>query len=238
MNFFRRTDLTSDVLELLGRYDHTVRRFVGADYPYPVRMRDWELARILESIRSVPMGSSLLDTGSFNTYLALALSATGYQATASDLLWKRLLKSAERRLGLAPAKVQETPYFVWRSVYRKAGVPVRNLNLTRLACPDAAFDCIVCLSVIEHVPDVERSLSEMYRVLAPGGRLLVTTDCTPEPSAYRNGVRYFSVGELDRLFTPFPVTSARNQPDFAPENWCYNLGRPIVTAFAEITKPR
>jgi SAM-dependent methyltransferase len=238
MNFFRRTDLTSDVFELLARYDETVRRFVGPDYPYPVRMRDWELAKILQSIRSVPMGSSLLDTGSFNTYLALVLAASGYQATASDLLWKRRLKSAERRIGLAPAKANETPFLVWRAVYRKAGVPVRNLNLTRLACPDAAFDCIVSLSVIEHVAQVERSLSEMYRALAPGGRLLVTTDCTPEPRPFAHGVRYFSEAELERLFAPFPVTSARNRPDFSPENWCYNLGRPVVTAFAEITKPR
>ncbi len=238
MNFFRRTDLTSDVSAQLARYDETVRRFVGADFPYPIRMRDWELAKVLESIRSVPMGSSLLDTGSFNTYLALVLSATGYQATASDLLWKRMLKSAERRLGLAPPKAQETPFFLWRAVYRRAGVPIRNLNLTRLACPDAAFDCIIALSVIEHVVDVERSLSEMYRALAPGGRLLVTTDCTPQPAPYSNGVRYFSETELETLFAAFPVTSARNRPDFSPENWCYNLGRPVVTAFAEIIKPR
>ena len=201
-------------------------------------MRDWELAKVLESIRSVPMGSSVLDTGSFNTYLPLALAAAGYRVAASDLLWRRMFKSAERRLGLAPAKAQEAPYFVWRSVYRRAGVPVRNLNLTRLACADATFDCIVALSVIEHVAQVERSLSEMYRALAPGGRMLVTTDCAPEPTPFAAGVRYFSESELEALFAPFPVTSARNRPDFSRENWCYNLERPVVTAFAEITKPR
>jgi SAM-dependent methyltransferase len=238
MNFFRRTELTSDVADLLARYDATVRRFVGADYRHPVRMRDWELARVLESIRAVPMGSSVLDTGSFNTYLPLALAAAGYRVTASDLIWRRMIKSAERRLGLAPPKAAEAPFFEWLGVYRRAGVPVRNLNLTRLACPDAAFDCIVALSVIEHVAHVERSLSEMYRALAPGGRLLVTTDCAPETTPFAGGVRYFSEAELDRLFAPFPVTSARNRPDFARENWCYGLGRPIVTAFAEITKPR
>ena len=68
--------------------------------------------------------------------------------------------------------------------------------------------------------------------------MLVTTDCAPEPSPFNGGVRYFSEAELDRLFAPFPVTSQRNRPDFARENWCYNLDRPVVTAFAEITKPR
>jgi SAM-dependent methyltransferase len=238
MNFFRRNELTSDVADLLARYDETVRRFVGADYRHPVRMRDWELAKVLESIRAVPMGSSVLDTGSFNTYLPLALAAAGYRVTASDLIWRRMVKSAERRFGLAPPKTHEAPFFAWLGVYRKAGVPVRNLNLTRLACADASFDCIVALSVIEHVAHVERALAEMYRALAPGGRLLVTTDCAPKPAPFAGGVRYFSEAELERLLAPFPVTSPRNRPDFARENWCYGLGRPVVTAFAEITKPR
>jgi SAM-dependent methyltransferase len=238
MNYFRRSELTADVMGLLNRYDETIRRFVGPGYPHPIRMRDWELARILESVRAVPAGSSILDTGSYNTYLALALAAAGYRVTASDLIWRRMLKSLERKLGLAPAKATEAPFSAWLGVYRRAGVPVRNLNLTRLRCPDAAFDSVVALSVIEHVPDVERALSEMYRVLAPGGRMLITTDCSPQPSAYSGGVRYFSQAELDRLFAPYSVTSAINAPDFSRENWCYGLGRPVVTAFAEITKPR
>jgi SAM-dependent methyltransferase len=238
MNYYRRSDLTSDVSDLLSRYDLTVRRFAGVGYRHPLRMRDWELARILEAVRSVPVGSSVLDTGSYNTYLPLALAAAGYRVTASDLIWRRMLKSAERRIGLAPAKATEAPFFAWLGVYRRAGVPVRNLNVTRLACPDASFDCVVALSVIEHVPHVERSLSELYRVLAPGGRMLVTTDCAPEPSPYSGGVRYFSELELEALFEPYNLTSSRNSPDFASENWCYNLGRPVVTAFVEITKPR
>jgi SAM-dependent methyltransferase len=238
MNYYRRSDLTADVAALLARYDETIRRFVGPDYRHPVRMRDWELARVLEAVKSVPVGSSILDTGSYNTYLPLALASGGYRLTASDLIWRRLVKSLERRFGLAPAKATEAPFFEWIGVYRRAGVPVRNLNLTKLACPDASFDCVVALSVIEHVPNVERALAEMYRVLAPGGRMLVTTDCSPEPSPYAGGVRYFSVSELERLMAPYTVTSAPNAPDFSAENWCYNLGRPVVTVFAEITKTR
>jgi SAM-dependent methyltransferase len=238
MNFYRRDELTPYVSELLARYDATVRNIVGPDFPYATRMRDWELARILESIRAVPMGSSVLDTGSFNTYLPIALAAAGYRPTASDLLWSRLAKSIERRLGFAPDKPLEAPFFTWLGVYRRARVCVRNLNLTRLACKDASYDCVVALSVIEHIPDVQKSLSEMYRVLAPGGKMLVTTDCSPEPVGFAGGVRYFSEAELEALFSPYPVTSGRNRPDFARENWCYDLGRPIVTGFVEVTKPR
>lgn len=238
MNYYRRSDLTPDVAATLARYDETVRRFVGADYRHPIRMRDWELARVLEAARPVPVGSSILDTGSYNTYLPLALAAQGYRLTASDLIWRRMIKSFERVLGLAPAKETEAPFFRWMDVYKRAGVPVRNLNLTRLDCPDASYDCIVALSVIEHVPNVRRALAEMYRVLAPGGRMLITTDCSPEPTPYRNGVRYFSEPELGTLFAPYQVTSRRNAPDFSEENWCYGLGRPVVTVFVEVTKPR
>ncbi|HEY4990085.1 MAG TPA: class I SAM-dependent methyltransferase, partial [Opitutaceae bacterium] len=175
---------------------------------------------------------------SFNTYLPLALASAGYRLTASDLIWRRMVKSLERSLGLAPAKPTEVPYFTWLGIYRRAGVPVRNLNLNRLASPDASFDCVVALSVIEHVPDVERALAEMHRVLAPGGRILITTDCAPEPTPYSGGVRYFSQAELESLFAPYTVTSAHGAPDFSRENWCYGLGRPVVTVFVEITKPR
>jgi SAM-dependent methyltransferase len=238
MNFFRRSELTPDVADVLKRYDETVRGFVGAGYPHPIRMRDWELARILDSIRPVPLGSSILDTGSFNTYLPLALAAAGYRLTASDLMVSRAKKSFERRFGFAPPKATEAPFFTWLGVYRRAGVPVRSLNLTRLACPDASFDCVVALSVIEHIANVERGLSEMYRVLAPGGRMLVTTDCAPVAHPFSRGVRYFSEDDLERIFAPYPVTSARNRADFSDENWCYGQGRPIVTAFIEVTKPR
>jgi SAM-dependent methyltransferase len=238
MNYYCRSDLTADVAALLARYDETVRGFVGAEFRHPVRMRDWELARVLEAVRPVPVGSSILDTGSYNTYLPLALAAAGYRVTASDLIWRRLAKSVERRLGLAPAKPTEAPFFEWLGVYRRARVPVRNLNLTKLNCPDASFDSVVALSVIEHVPNVERALAEMYRVLAPGGRMLVTTDCSPQPTPFRGGVRYFSEAELEGLMAPYNVTSRRSAPDFSRENWCYDLGRPVVTAFAEITKTR
>jgi SAM-dependent methyltransferase len=238
MNYYRRSDLTPDVAATLARYDETVRRFVGTEYRHPIRMRDWELARILDAVRTVPVGSSVLDTGSFNTYLPLALASYGYRLTASDLIWRRMVKSAERRMGLSPAKPTEAPFFTWMGVYKKAGIPVRNLNLTRLNCPDASYDCIVALSVIEHVPNVPRALAEMYRVLAPGGRMLITTDCSPESTPYRRGVRYFSEAEIESLFGRYNVTSARNRPDFAEDNWCNGIGRPLVTAFVEITKPR
>lgn len=39
---------------------------------------------------------------------------------------------------------------------------------------DGSFDFVVCTQVLEHVPDPGRHLSEMSRVLKPGGVLLLT----------------------------------------------------------------
>jgi len=38
-----------------------------------------------------------------------------------------------------------------------------------------SLDCIVASEIIEHVPDPKRFLSELFDVLKPGGRLIVTT---------------------------------------------------------------
>ena len=42
-----------------------------------------------------------------------------------------------------------------------------------LPCPDAAFDAAVSTQVYEYVPDMPRALTELHRVLKPGGRALI-----------------------------------------------------------------
>jgi SAM-dependent methyltransferase len=45
--------------------------------------------------------------------------------------------------------------------------------------PDASFDAITCLDVIEHTPDDVRSLLELRRVTRPGGALVITVPAYP-----------------------------------------------------------
>jgi SAM-dependent methyltransferase len=238
MQFFRRSALTPDALEFLAAYDRTIRGLLGPGHTHQVRMRDWELLRVLAAAASLPEGARILDTGAFNTYLGLYLRQRHPDVTVSDLLAMRAWKSFLRRLSLLPAKPTEVGYGAWIRAMREHGLKVSNLDLTKTGLPDSSFDCIISLSVIEHIPAIEQALAEMYRVLAPGGRLLITTDCSPEPKPYTNGVRYFSRAELEKLFAPYPVTSSRDKPDFARENWCYGGREAVVTVFVEITKPR
>jgi SAM-dependent methyltransferase len=47
-------------------------------------------------------------------------------------------------------------------------------SATRLPFGDGAFDVVVALDVLEHIPDHEAAAREIARVLAPGGFVIVT----------------------------------------------------------------
>jgi SAM-dependent methyltransferase len=47
-------------------------------------------------------------------------------------------------------------------------------RLEEIPYPDASFDLVTCLDVLEHTPDDRVSLRELRRVVRPGGRLVVT----------------------------------------------------------------
>ena len=50
----------------------------------------------------------------------------------------------------------------------------------RMELPDGSFDLILCSHVLEHVPDDRAAMSELHRVLAPGGLALVLTPYRPD----------------------------------------------------------
>jgi len=51
---------------------------------------------------------------------------------------------------------------------------VRYEDLTTLSYKDNSFDCIVCMEILEHVPDYKTAIVQMRRVLRKGGRALLT----------------------------------------------------------------
>jgi ubiquinone/menaquinone biosynthesis C-methylase UbiE len=55
---------------------------------------------------------------------------------------------------------------------RARGLDVRQGSATELPFPDASFDVTCSFKVLPHVPDIERALAEMARVLRPRGVLL------------------------------------------------------------------
>ncbi len=50
-----------------------------------------------------------------------------------------------------------------------------SADLAHLPFADGAFDCVTCGYVLEHLPEAKSGLSELARVMSPGGRMLLLT---------------------------------------------------------------
>jgi ubiquinone/menaquinone biosynthesis C-methylase UbiE len=60
-----------------------------------------------------------------------------------------------------------------RAEERKVPIAFARMDAEELALPDAAFDVALCSLGLMYMPDPERALREMRRVLRPGGRVVV-----------------------------------------------------------------
>jgi SAM-dependent methyltransferase len=58
---------------------------------------------------------------------------------------------------------------------RARGVDARVADAQSLPWDDGDFDCVVAAWVLYHVPEVDRAVTELARVLAPGGTLVAAT---------------------------------------------------------------
>lgn len=59
---------------------------------------------------------------------------------------------------------------------RERGVEARVGDVQELPFDDASFDCAVAAWMLFHVPDLDRGVAELARVLRPGGRLVAVTN--------------------------------------------------------------
>lgn len=46
-------------------------------------------------------------------------------------------------------------------------------DITKMTFPNEEFGAVICSHVLEHIPDDRKALSELARVIRPGGRLIV-----------------------------------------------------------------
>ncbi len=56
---------------------------------------------------------------------------------------------------------------------------LRSEDLMNLTYADGSFDLVVTSETLEHVPDLDRALGEIHRVLVPGGRHIFTIPVLP-----------------------------------------------------------
>jgi SAM-dependent methyltransferase len=60
------------------------------------------------------------------------------------------------------------------AAWRRGHDDVQVARVEELPFPDAAFDVVTCLDVVEHTPDDRATLAELRRVTRPGGLAVVT----------------------------------------------------------------
>ena len=75
-------------------------------------------------------------------------------------------------------------------------------DVTQLSHPDRSFDAILSFDVLEHVPDYQAALSEFYRVLKPGGYLILTAPFEQSESTGTLRARLESDGSITHLEEP------------------------------------
>jgi O-antigen biosynthesis protein len=109
-------------------------------------------------------GRRVLDAGCGVGYGSVLLSASGAaEVTGVDISEAAVEQSARSAAGSASFVVGD---------------------LAALPFADDSFDVVVCFETIEHVPDQERALDELRRVLAPNGLLAISS---PNRDVYQEG---------------------------------------------------
>jgi SAM-dependent methyltransferase len=88
--------------------------------------------------------------------------------------WGELAEWVARATGAKVVATDQAPRMVELS--RERGLDARLADVQHLPFDDATFDAAVAAWMLYHVPDLDRGLHELERVLRPGGRLVVATN--------------------------------------------------------------
>ena len=136
--------------------------------------RRWRARRVAISARRP---GRLLEIGCARGVFLKEMSRLGWEVVGTEIS-PTVIREGAHRLG------------VWLSV-QDAG---------RLAFNDATFDAVVMYHVLEHLPSADEALSDIARVLKPGGLLLVTVPNigTPWIKFFRRS--FFGLGIPEHTF--------------------------------------
>lgn len=114
---------------------------------------------IFDFIRGTPKTARILDAGSGYGIYALTLAEKGYSVDTVDI-------EKVRTDALAARKKER------RSLDEK--IRIYTGSITELPFRDGSYDLVICSDVIEHIKDDAKAVSELARVLAQNGTLIVT----------------------------------------------------------------
>ena len=157
-----RTDLANRYDAVSGKWARTVRRFrLNAAYCEPLLA-----SQVVMDLMQVEPQARILDCGVGNGSLSIALDSL----IKGPVDFHAIDTSAEM---LVQAK----------SVMQHAGLDphFQQADVMSLPYEDQSFDVVMAAHVLEHLPDPQRALAEVVRVLKPGGMVFL---CVTRPSLF------------------------------------------------------
>lgn len=133
----------------------------------PVDHADWNYRPVIGAVQRIRfrLVCRLLGNRQFNRLLEI-----GY---GSGVFMPELAKRSSELHGLDPHPMPREV----EAVLLQHGVKARLMTGTAESLPyeDAFFDCVVSVSAIEYVEDIDRACRELIRVLRPGGSVIIAT---------------------------------------------------------------
>lgn len=88
--------------------------------------------------------------------------------------WGELAEWLARETEAEVVATDLSPHMV--ELARERGVDARVADVQELPFADGEFDCAVAAWILYHVPDLDRGIAELSRVLRPGGTLVAVTN--------------------------------------------------------------
>lgn len=146
--------------------------YTGKAADYRVHFFAQRRERVLEALGEYE-GRRVLDLGCASGDLTFALATGGARVTGVDLTREMVHRAESRRRG-APEALQPAA--------ERASFAVADAE--RLPFSDQAFDAATCIGVMEYVPDDARGAGELFRILKPGARLVITAPHRNSPAIW------------------------------------------------------
>lgn len=132
--------------------------------------------RLLEIARGHDQPPEILDVGGRKSHYTIGVPA---RITLSDLPRESEVQK-DLNLGITGNIIEKTQA-------RRSNIERIVLDdMTQSKFPDASFDCVVAVEVLEHVAEDAAFVENVRRVLRPGGVFLMSTpngDCVPNHNA-------------------------------------------------------
>jgi len=167
------------------------------ELPEAVEAKRATFARLLALLERRVAPGRLLDIGSAVGLLLEVARERGWQPTGVEVS-RHAVQFARERLG--------------------DGVTIHHGRLEDAPLDEASFDAITMTDVLEHLPDPVASLQRCRELLAPEGRLLITTPavgCLSERLMRGGWFQYKD--EHTRMFTARALRTALDRADLAIE---------------------